>query len=447
VANNNWPTDRKTTHMETAGTKRHAFSTCTYILSWWLGCTTYTNGNNSLWTFSPKSNTLCWPLALILITTAIITTTFTARSVTFPTISINERIAVSDLEQRTSIQERFDFFEGAATLAIQRPLIGYGPMSFGYIYRSIQKQFLGISDHPHNWPLRVAAENGIPAFFLLITFLLYVGYHIIQNTKSYLVFFASVAILGGILHNLVDYNLNFILNIVTLWILAALVMNQISTNQVNAKRELYLIPLIISALIFTVVVREGALIVRINKDDGTGRTTYEQTLTPRNYFIKRAQELMESAQFLAARDVLEQHLVLNPHDPVALNLASETSFNADQTKEGYELAKRSLEVDALNNLGTYKMVLFFANILKDEKQIEILRPRTKKLLLEYRYLFDTNAHFTVFTDNPFHAAWLHTFFDQPKEAEYYLENIDMRREEVIKANNMTWEVPFVRDNT
>lgn len=135
------------------------------------------------------------------------------------TLSFEEKITFQGTERDTSFRERAQFFKGALQLSLQKPIFGYGPYSFRFVYPTIQPVFLATSDHPHNWFLKIAAEQGLLGLLIfLIAFLslIYTQRKSIFGKKNTIFF---VAVVGALLHNLVDFNLNFITNILLFWLL------------------------------------------------------------------------------------------------------------------------------------------------------------------------------------------------------------------------------------
>jgi len=184
------------------------------------------------------------------------------RSLRFDTVDINEKINFEDDEGTTSTNERFVFFNAAMDLALDKPLLGLGPFTFRQAYNANQKKLMEAADHPHNWFLKVAAENGFLTLFSLLMFLLSgawiilsrfltISKHLLQfyileakklikseeNTinlrKLHIIALGFISVAGGIAHNMIDYNLNFMANLILLfWLLALIRSTTISSAKV-----------------------------------------------------------------------------------------------------------------------------------------------------------------------------------------------------------------------
>jgi O-antigen ligase len=128
-----------------------------------------------------------------------------------------ERFQGEEISGAQSVNERFEFWEGALEITKDNPWLGVGPGSFEYIYPEYQNELLVLSDHPHNIFLKISSENGIPAALLFLLFLSVLafknGHHL--NKSKPLKKQQQIA-LGGLVmalmaQSMMDYNLNFTL--------------------------------------------------------------------------------------------------------------------------------------------------------------------------------------------------------------------------------------------
>jgi len=160
-------------------------------------------------------------------------------------INIAEKYTFSGTERITSLNERQQFFHGSLTLMQKKPLLGFGPNSFSYVYPQIQPLFLANAPHPHNWILKIGLERGILTLipFLLIFIYLIYSLGTIQNRKILLQpinFLTILSVSGALLHNLIDFNLNFVSNYLILIILIAHLFKLAKDNQKKKKNITYL---------------------------------------------------------------------------------------------------------------------------------------------------------------------------------------------------------------
>lgn len=148
--------------------------------------------------------------------------------------SLTERALFQSSEGTSSVTERRSFWKQAVLLSLQRPLTGWGPGSFRFAQTPLMEDVLATSDHAHNVFLNVLAERGWPAALLLLVLAVILFGPLLRgllppcapswdrcpfaaccrriprpelNRSTALL---SVALLGVLAHNLIDFNLHFI---------------------------------------------------------------------------------------------------------------------------------------------------------------------------------------------------------------------------------------------
>lgn len=322
------------------------------------------------------------------------------RAVKFQNISLANKITFQNEEAATSISERKDFWLGSLKLIAENPVFGSGPMSFRYVYPPLQKNFLAISDHPHNWFLKTGVESGLPAALALIAFLALVFAHIIkQKTKfSNLI---GVALLGGLLHNMVDYNLNFLPILLAFFLLAGISLSENEKNRANGcGKILATIFIFFAAAISFIDLREIYFTMALQKNPEN--PAYQNSLSIRDYYLKKRDEKSLAIQ-----------IQKNPYDAYAQYLA------------GNYL--RALELDPMNHFSYYRAVLQTSN--------EIPQPYAdllKKLLSDYDNLLKNDIHYTAFTANPEEAAKIYELEGNPEKAAKIRSETESIRQNFLK---------------
>lgn len=359
---------------------------------------------------------------------------FAARGSAFPTKSLTERALIPPLERRTSVSERFEFFEGAAELSIEKPLLGWGPFSFGKVYRSRQQNLLGISDHPHNWLLKVAAENGIITLLFLAGFL---GYVIFSSRKMHeeksnpLSSALFLCVAGGIIHNLVDYNFNFLLNIFLFWMILGIMRSRMSEPETHKSHPGKFFALALALALFILGIREASLAYQNNQED---------SYFPRYYFIGSARDAVQKNDFDEAWHMLAHQAQKSPLDAEIENLRGNTAYRKRKFEDALGYYRKALELDPKNMFVYHRNVLEMTILLKqrDEKfENELL-----ELIDEYIPLLEQNAHFTAFTDNPHQVGEILKLLGQKQrglEVQQLAETVKQRE---IQEKKLEWELPF-----
>ena len=100
-----------------------------------------------------------------------------------------------------SVQERMRWWQSALNMIGERPLFGFGPGSFEYVFPAFRGASTGLlsSVYAHSWPLQFAAEYGLPCAAVFL------GWLLVRLRKiSGGAFWAVTAVL---LHSLVDFTL------------------------------------------------------------------------------------------------------------------------------------------------------------------------------------------------------------------------------------------------
>lgn len=366
-------------------------------------------------------------LLVAFITAAVIFASLQIRSLKFPTKSLKERVTLPAAEVHTSFQERLDFFEGAGKLALQKPWFGYGPFSFGYVYRGIQKDLLSISDHPHNVFLKVASENGLPAFFALIGFFIFLLFKFLKSAEKKS--FIFIAVLGGLLHNLIDYNFNFITNILIFWILLAFLRVEIAGMEAKFQsRNLKIIPIAFCIFILFLSLYEGYAIYNLS----FGKNKITQDLMPRHRYL---------TDFNSKENLLK-HLALNQRDAQAQNLLGELFLKQNDAKTAAIYFQKAISNDPKNWFRYYKNALAALKKSGDRKGFLEMKSKVLNLIDEYMPMFEKNLHFTVFTSNPYEVAAIYELFNENKKAKELRSKADYLKNLITEQQKLNWNKPF-----
>lgn len=329
----------------------------------------------------------------------LISSLLSIRSKNFANISVAEKIEFKNSESLTSLTERKDFWRGSLKLMTKKPLTGFGPMSFRYIYPQVQKIFLGISDHPHNWLLKMGVENGLVAMGIFILFLILI---FLQWFRSFMVrnieiFVCGIGFFGGLLHSMEDYNMNFINNIFFFFLLAGVLM---SFQQAKKQPALsivsvtFWIGLALMSSLLSLKEANVTFALRAHPDEPL---RYQSSLMAREFFRREGEKRLQTKKNKEAYGLFKIHLEKNPLDARVYAL-----------KGNYTQA---LALDPLNYFWYYR------GSLESQKQIspEFLA-RVKKLLHDYEFLLEKNIHYTAFTGNPIEAARIYDLLGQHEKA-------------------------------
>jgi len=334
-------------------------------------------------------------------------------------VSIEEKIMFANQESSTSVKERYDFWKGALNMSLEKPFTGYGPYSFRYVYGATQqKDLLAIADHPHNVFLKISAENGLIAFGFFFLFLMTVFLSFLfgfKKIKSYdekvLAYLIFVSIVGAFAHNMIDYNFNFLSNILLVFVLISLLRSIIVQNSYSIFKDSdsssnFLLS-VMTAVLLTVSLYEGGMLVlsKIYYEDFR-----EKTLYPRDYFSNKVTEAYKNKyEFLATSYAYEQ-LDLNRYDADTLNLIGAINLE-NGSKRALNVANEyfstAIEMNPYNDFKYYANKYQTLKALKMEDELNDFEDEVEPLLRTYLPLAENNIHFTAYTKSADAAAYLY----------------------------------------
>ncbi len=319
-------------------------------------------------------------------------------------ISIAERATFQNQELAISIGERVDFWIGAWNLMWDRPLVGHGPFSFRYLYESnYQTEFLAIADHPHNVFLKIGAENGVVAFGAFILFLMFVlgvwvkKFRRLESSHKNLSFVLGASIAGGFAHNLIDYNLNFLANLILLFVLLAFFRSLVAENK---RRCCEVFVWVLSLGVFGFAVFEGSVLVAANLIDERAQ---ELSFYPRNYYLNMADGAVMADDFALIEKVANKQLELNPYEGQAYYLLGVSYFSAlnpaFDERVAAEYFQKAIAVNPYNDLNYYREYLSALISFGSEEEIIKVKDELMAMLKRYEVLIANNVHFTTYTSN------------------------------------------------
>lgn len=351
-------------------------------------------------------------------------TNFTARS----TNSFAAKASFAGTEQQTSVLERWQFMQGALKLTFEHPWLGSGPFSFRYIYPKIQPDFLAVSDHPHNWYLKIALEEGVPAALMFIALLMLIMY--IRRdifTQNGITFSAAIgiALMGPLVHNLVDYNMNFLTNQILFWtFLGFFISGKSIAGSASNSRSATLAELVKasktphSTPIWPSILAAGILFTGTAfLFEGLSSIThhYENTQFSRNHFFDEARYAVFQADAEKGISLMEHHLSLNPYDAYAWNYLGQIQErkNPEGAMKSYENAIKSDPANSFN---------FYVNYVKTAKRLKKTNTDTYKKITEKAHAFLltypekvlADIHFTAKSENVPDAIELAKLLDDLK---------------------------------
>jgi O-antigen ligase len=362
-------------------------------------------------------------------------------------INFKDRITFQEVEQNTSVSERLNFWKGGIALVAKSPIFGFGPNSFVFIYRSIQKDWLAIADHPHNLFLKIAVDSGLIATMSFSAFLIVIFVNFLISFKknkdkdNFLIISLFLCFLGAILHNLVDYTLNFITNYLIFWLIIGALSCFIKTDadvrkysKISLSYILVFIFVFVSLLGFasyeSVITLYGRLAARaLAKNEivlaDKYFAIYDRTLFSRYLYWDDVDRMLGRGNILKAESYYLEYAEKNSYDSVnfyRLAILYRDNFHDFQNAKKYFF--KALFLDSKNYWSYY---LDYAAVLEKLGLYRDLRDLTLSAdmeLLQYMPKIKQNLHYTANTQNP---------YDLMKFLDYMLKYGDLDEKEYFEV--------------
>ena len=325
------------------------------------------------------------------------------------TNSFASKAAFSGTEQQTSFVERWNFMKGALQIISEHPLLGGGPFSFRARYAKIQPDFLAVSDHAHNWYLKIAAEEGLIAlalFLALIGLVLYTRHDLLTQHGITTPIILLVALIGPLVHNLADYNMNFITNQLLFWIMLGFFVtkkkeepNTQDMQPQNMQPQIW--PFIVA--IGTILISTALLFEGFN----SFTKNYDQMKFVRSYFDGQARYIVSQGNTSEGIRLMRHHLSLNPYDAYSWNYLGQIQEYVDR-EEALKSYVNAVRHDPANVFSFYVDYVKLAQKLKktDTETYKFYTKKALTFLKTYPEKIRANIHYTAQTDNPKQASEL-----------------------------------------
>ncbi len=332
--------------------------------------------------------------------------------------NLTEKITFNSTERITSINERSEFFINTPKLIIQKPLFGYGPESFSFIYPQVQPRFIANAPHPHNIFLKIAVEKGLIALLLFITLLVFIIKIVIQNKTKILNdptnALILISILGGFAHNQIDYNLNFVSNYFIIFMLTGMLISNLKDNhdplQINLKAKITLL-LIIVALSGFWLFNEFKLKIsqKLITSNSEISAKILETTNYKNSKIILADIYKQQKDSDKEIQTLESHINYNKLDAFSLNRLGGLYLKKNDSKKSNQNYLKAIQIDPNNNWEYfYEYYKQNPQILKSDKA------KITQKLQNYSFQAENNMHYTAQTPNLSYAIKLSKLLGQTR---------------------------------
>lgn len=317
------------------------------------------------------------------------------RSQFFPVESLAAKATLTASEGTQTVDERSQFWTQAFVLSLQHPFIGWGPYSFRFVQPTLQQQILATSDHPHNIVLKDAMERGWPAaiFFLVFLFavLLPAKLRLLkQSGQLHMQLFAFVAVVGVVLHNLIDYNLQFVLISLPFWLLlGSLVVDRKAKSAVTPRVQRGTVLLVASVLLLVTILegRMQALIVLTGDAPGS--------IFSRDTYMHRAEVLLKNGELSRALDVVRLWQKESPADTRAWNALAAIAMDASHSDEAMTAYANAWRLNPWNDLTAQIGLLRILQARHATDELERMKPLYGNTFDSFALAAEKNTHFVA----------------------------------------------------
>lgn len=364
------------------------------------------------------------------------------RSQQFETLSLTKKLLFQADEGAASASERMEYWQAAAQIIKDRPILGGGVMSFKYLFPQYQKTFGINTEYPHSFFFRIGVENGIFALAFLIAFLVAAAGAILKFLRKnpwHLVLPFSFGGLMAIGHHLIDVNftsLTFAFFALFIAIGFSFANRKKNIQKTARFGQVWLYSILVGSIILLVL---GAHEAFYNIDFKKGRTELaDGKLNEAIIHLERAQKLIfprDAANYLVDayedqykktadkkwREKEKDLLLKNINypffgDAAMVSRLVEITCEEQHCKDMGKMASFALQLDSQNRLKYYYQAFIVAQKTGRLPPFG-LKTKVKEILAQYVEILKENRHLTVLTDNPQYAPKLYEIFNMPKEKE------------------------------
>jgi O-antigen ligase len=364
------------------------------------------------------------PIAVILL--AVSTITFLSvnslRSQYYEVQNVQEKVTFTASEGTSSVSERGQFWAQSLNLALQKPLLGWGPYSFRFVQPQLQKDVLATSDHPHNVLLKILMERGVFAlalFFVLIGIVSYrsavvlLSKEVEVGTLTFSIrILMMVSLFGVLLHNMIDFNLQFVGIVLPFWLFFGMLMTylDISSLQRVPARIARIVELLIATLLLIIALYEGGYLVvssvgRLAEARGEeevalvwyGRASGE--FFKRDLLLSTAQIHTHRSDFAEAEKAVDAYMDANNQDFRALKRLGEIALIRGQKEKALDAYMSAYQKGKWNDLGVLLGIVEVHLAMDNKDEIQKLRPEIDGVIQKYSTAILSNTHFIAVSPN------------------------------------------------
>lgn len=343
--------------------------------------------------------------------------------------SVAEKVTFTAAEGTSSINERAQFWQQSSALAQQRPLLGWGPYSFRFVQPQYMQHVLATSDHAHNVLLKLSMERGyIAAFLFASIFGSVIGLAMLsffttrKATSPERDAFTVVTIgatTGMLLHNFIDFNLQFVGVSFTAIILLGLLVSPaapvltpgpISFRRWRIRKMLSRMEMALAVILLLLVLWEGVFLATSSMgrhamaagNNDIALQWFERShpgLFSRDLYLSEAQIYIQKGRHAEALTALDRYRALNPHDPRGWKLRGEALLGMENNKEAIEALTLAYEKGRYTDIGITRLLLEAVQRAGKVEEYAPLKHEFDTIYSDFAQAIETNTHFIALSQN------------------------------------------------
>ena len=335
---------------------------------------------------------------------------------------VGDKITLSAAEGSSSVSERFQFWSQSLNLATQKPMLGWGPYSFRFVQPQLQSGILATSDHPHNVVLKVLMERGVLATFVFVVLVGLVLYRAsvmllskraeVGSLKFSLRMLMFIGLMGVVLHNMIDFNMQFVGIALPFWLLLGVLMTSLDIGSLRH------VPLHIArwteisvATVFLLAaMHEGRYLVTSSigrhaeeaGDPFTAIEWYEKSegeKFTRDLYLSKAKILFEESKYDEAQVALDAYFAQNEQDFRAWKRQGDIALLRGEKQLALEAFTRAYERGKYNDVSVLHGVIEAYMALDRKEEIEKRKEEIDTLLSRFAGAIQSNAHYIALSPN------------------------------------------------
>lgn len=359
-----------------------------------------------------------WMLGVACVMIGVFFLSNAARMRFFDVESVVRKATFTADEGKSSVSERSQFWHAAVTLSRERPLLGYGPYSFRFLQPQLQEGVYETSDHPHNVFLKFAMERGWPAAALFALFFALVLLRALAQIRRgvarhhLLSCLLVLSVLGVLLHNLVDYNLQFVGIALPLMLLLAVLESLHVPLAITgrARKARRLVEVVLLSAFCILAISEGRFLLLSSlgrhseaRGDLAGALAWYETargqLFSRDLSLSRANIFLQGNRAQDALDALRDYERQNAEDARAWKMRGDGERMLGALGPARDAYEQAYLRGRYNYLSIAEGLLLTWGELGATDAIAEAEDDMMALMGRYAAGIDTNTHFIALSDN------------------------------------------------